>query len=399
MPPSEVEPAAVVVIGGGFGGLNTALQLAASAEHPSVVLLEPREHFLFLPLLYELLSAELKRWEIAPRYSELLAGSGVVWIQERAARIDRANRTITTDSGRQLPYSSAVIASGGQLETCGVPGVREHAVGFRTLEDVAQIQGWIEQLNTKQSPLQRIGIVGAGASGVELACKLADLLAGSAIVELVEQGPELLPIAKAFNREQAREALQQRDIRLRLNTRVASVEANGLQLQRLGDGTTSVETLRCDGVIWTAGLAASVPELEPPLPLDPRGRLRCAPSLQVEGSEDLFVLGDAAACPDPSGEHPSGALYPANAQVAYQQASCIARNLQRLRIGAPLDSFIWKDLGEMMGLGIGQASLTGMGVTLAGPAAFQLRRLAYLARMPGLPQQLKVAGGWLAKWL
>ena len=165
MPPSEVEPAAVVVIGGGFGGLNTALQLAASAEHPSVVLLEPREHFLFLPLLYELLSAELKRWEIAPRYSELLAGSGVVWIQERAARIDRANRTITTDSGRQLPYSSAVIASGGQLETYGVPGVREHAIGFRSLEDVAQIQGWIEQLNTKQSPLQRIGIVGAGASG------------------------------------------------------------------------------------------------------------------------------------------------------------------------------------------------------------------------------------------
>ncbi len=399
MPPSEVEPAAVVVIGGGFGGLNTALQLAASAEHPSVVLLEPREHFLFLPLLYELLSGELKRWEIAPRYRELLAGSGVVWIQERASRIDRTSRTITTDSGRQLPYSSAVIASGGQLETYGIPGVREHAIGFRNLEDVEQIQGWIQQLKGKQSPLQRIGIVGAGASGVELACKLADLLAGSAIVELVEQGQELLPMAKAFNREQARKALQERDIRLRTNTRVASVEAHGLQLQRLDDGTNSLESLRCDGVIWTAGLAASVPELQPPLPLDPRGRLRCEPSLRVEGSDELFVLGDAAACPDHSGEHPNGALYPANAQVAYQQASCIARNLQRLRIGAPLDAFVWNDLGEMMGLGIGQASLTGMGITLAGPAAFQLRRLAYLARMPGLPQQLKVAGGWLANWL
>ena len=394
MPPSEVEPAAVVVIGGGFGGLNTALQLAASGEHPSVLLLEPREHFLFLPLLYELLSGELKRWEIAPRYRELLAGSGVVWIQERASHIDRSRRTITTDRGRELPYSQAVIASGGQLETYGIPGVREHAIGFRDLEDVEQIQGWIARLKTKQSPLQRIGIVGAGASGVELACKLADLLEGSAILELVEQGPELLPIAKAFNREQARKALQQRDIRLRLNTRVASVDATGLQLQRLGDGTNSTEALRCDGVIWTAGLAASVPELQPPLPLDPRGRLKCAPSLQVEGSEDLFVLGDAAACPDSC-----GALYPANAQVAYQQASCIARNLQRLRLGAPLEDFVWNDLGEMMGLGVGQASLTGMGVTLAGPAAFQLRRLAYLARMPGLPQQLKVAGGWLANWL
>ena len=339
MPPSEVEPAAVVVIGGGFGGLNTALQLAASGEHPSVLLLEPREHFLFLPLLYELLSGELKRWEIAPRYRELLAGSGVVWIQERANRIDRSRRTITTDRGRELPYSHAVIASGGQLETYGIPGVREHAIGFRELEDVEQIQGWIARLKTKQSPLQRIGIVGAGASGVELACKLADLLEGSAILELVEQGPELLPIAKAFNREQAGKALQQRDIRLRLNTRVASVDATGLQLQRLGDGTTNTEALRCDGVIWTAGLAASVPELQPPLPLDPRGRLRCSPSLQVEGSEDLFVLGDAAACPDSC-----GALYPANAQVAYQQASCIARNLPQLRLGAPLEDFAWSDL-------------------------------------------------------
>jgi NADH:ubiquinone reductase (non-electrogenic) len=104
-------------------------------------------------------------------------------------------------------------------------------------------------------------------------------------------------------------------------------------------------------------------------------------------------MGDAALCPDASGD-----AHPATAQVAYQQASCLATNVLHQRRGEELEPFIWNDLGEMLGLGIGQASLTGMGITLAGAAAFQLRRLAYLARMPGLQHQLRVAGGWLADW-
>jgi NADH dehydrogenase len=113
----------------------------------------------------------------------------------------------------------------------------------------------------------------------------------------------------------------------------------------------------------------------------------------VIGAPHVFAMGDAALCPDASGDS-----HPATAQVAYQQAACLAANVQRQRRGEALEPFIWKDLGEMLGLGIGQATLTGMGITLAGPAAFQLRRLAYLARMPGLQHQLRVAGGWLADW-
>ena len=111
------------------------------------------------------------------------------------------------------------------------------------------------------------------------------------------------------------------------------------------------------------------------------------------GADHLFALGDAAFCPDGF-----GGSYPATAQVAYQQASCVAANVLHEQRGEELEPFIWKDLGEMLGLGVGQATLTGMGITLAGPAAFQLRRLAYLARMPGLQHQLRVAGGWLADW-
>jgi NADH:ubiquinone reductase (non-electrogenic) len=87
---------------------------------------------------------------------------------------------------------------------------------------------------------------------------------------------------------------------------------------------------------------------------------------------------------------------PATAQVAFQQADCLAANLLHARAGEPLEPFRFNDLGEMLSLGIGEATLTGLGVTLAGKAAFQLRRLAYLSRLPGTPHRLRVAAGWLA---
>ena len=387
----------MIVVGGGFGGLSTALNLAGNGHAGAVLLIEPQERFLFLPLLYELLSGELRRWEIAPRYADLLAGRGVAWLQERVVAINHATRRLRTDGGRELAYSALVVATGGRAQTYGIPGVLEHALSFRSLADVERLQQLVRRLRLRRRPVQRLAVVGAGASGVELACKLADLLEGAALIELIEQGPELLPGSRAFNREQAHLALQQRDVRLRTHTRVAAVHADSLDLQPgAGDARpeAGLERLACDGVIWTGGVAACVPEFSPAIPLDPRGRLPCDAELRVLGTQTVFAIGDAAACPRAEeGSHP------ATAQVAYQQAGCVAANLLHQQRDEPLEAFHWTDLGEMLGLGIGQASLTGMGLTLAGPAAFQLRRLAYLARLPGPQHQLRVARGWLTAWL
>ena len=178
------------------------------ARHPPTLLIEPQGRFLFLPLLYELLSGELRSWEIAPRYDELLAGRGVAWLQDRVERIDAHEHEIHTHGGRTIRYSRLVMATGGAANTFGVPGADQHTLGFRSLADVERLQQLVGNLRADRHPLQRIAIVGAGPTGVELACKLADIVGDCAVIELIEQGGTHLPQAKAFNREQALIAVQ-----------------------------------------------------------------------------------------------------------------------------------------------------------------------------------------------
>ncbi len=385
----------IVIVGGGFGGLYTALALAQRKSHPPVLLIEPNDRFLFLPLLYELLSGELRGWEIAPRYDALLAGSGLAWLQDRVERIDAEHHQLHTAAGRTIPYGRLVIATGADSNTFAVPGADRHTLGFRSLADVERLQRLVAELKQQRRPLQRLAVVGAGPTGVELACKLADMADGSAVIELIEQGPQLLPQSRAFNREQAALALRRRDVRLRLRTQVEAVEAEAISLrcQSEGDSPAHSETLAVRAVVWSAGLSFRAPRIDPPPACDSRGRLLCGADLRLQDHADLFVAGDLAAPLDPEDTVP-----PATAQVAFQQASVLAANLIRSLRGEPLEPFQWKDLGEMMSLGIGEASLTAAGVTLAGPAAYQLRRLAYLTRLPGRPHQLRVAAGWLADW-
>ncbi len=392
-------PAPIAIVGGGFGGLYTALALAEQRQHPSILLIEPREHFLFLPLLYELFSGELRRWEIAPRYDALLAGRGIAWLRDSVVRIDSNSKTLQTATGRELAYSQLVVATGARPHSFGIPGVLDHALGFRTLADVERLQQLVERLRQQRHPLQRLAIVGAGPSGVELACKLADELAGAAVVELIEQGPTTLAQARAFNREQALLALQRRDVRLRCQCRVLEVGSDQISLQ----SATGTERLTVQGVVWTAGLDFVAPAIEPPPERDGRGRLSVDSHLRLVGHDDLFALGDIAALPngedseDSAGGQASSPP-PATAQVAFQQATCLAANLMQARRDGALQAFAFQDLGEMLSLGRGEASLVAGGVTLAGAPAFQLRRLAYLTRLPGRSHQLRVAAGWLADW-
>jgi NADH:ubiquinone reductase (non-electrogenic) len=368
----------IVIVGGGFAGLYTALELARRPGHPPLLLVESRDRFVFLPFLYERLSGELPLWQMAPRYDALLAGHGIGWQRSRVAAVEPETAQLLLDSGQRLSYSQLVLATGAKPDSFGIPGVEEHALRFHSLEDVESLKAQLPNIR------ERVAVVGAGPSGVELACKLADLLRGQASVEVIERGERCLPHAKAFNRSQAELALQQRDVRLRCQCKVQAIEPGLLKLENEQEQSS---TLSVDAVIWTAGQRTALPAGS--LLTDARGRLRCHANLQSECDKRIFSLGDAASIPhDPE--------LPATAQVAFQQAQLLARNLLLARDEQPLEDFKWKDLGEMLSLGIGDATLTGMGLTLAGSSAYQLRRWTYLTRLPGCRLPLQVAAGWLS---
>lgn len=379
--------APIVIVGGGFGGLYTALELASRPGHPPLLLVEPRDRFVFQPFLYERLSSELPLWQMAPRYVDLLAGHGIGWVQDRAQSVDPERHQLQLEGGQALNYSALVLACGARPDSFGIPGVTEHSLSFHSLDDVERLRRIVHSLRQRREPLQRLAVVGAGPSGVELACKLADLLNGAATVELIERGERCLPNAKAFNRAQAELALQRRDVRLRCRCSVESVADKQLHLKL--EETQQIDTLAVEAVIWTAGQRAKPPA--GPLPLDGRGRLLCNSELQLEGLPEIFALGDGAVVPhDPP--------LPGTAQVAFQQAPLLADNLLAMQQQLPLKPFQWNDLGEMLSLGVGDATLTAMGVTLAGPAAQQMRRWVYLTRLPGRRLPLQVAAGWLSEW-
>ena len=379
MSATSATTADVVIIGAGFGGLFTAQALQKKRPGLSITLIEPRSRFLFQPLLYELLSDELQLWEVAPANADLFNSSGLCWLQDSVEHIDRGQHSLTTKAGRKLSWSYLVIATGSETNDFGIPGVRDYAQGFSTLADVQRLRLWVKDQRQQRSSQAAIAIVGAGPTGVELACKLADLLDGAARVHLIEAGDGILPSASAFNRERAEAALQQRDIVLHLNSSVAALHSDHVHLH-------GQAKIKHNGVIWTAGSRPKWPKIAP-APDQERGRLAINSDLRLKGSTDVFALGDAAICKD----NP----WPATAQVAMQQGSAVAEAIPALMQATEPDPFAFNNLGEMLSLGIGNATVTGMGLTLAGPLAFKLRRATYLTRLPGLSLGLRSAGAWL----
>ena len=170
-------------------------------------MIEPRERFVLFPFC-ELLSGELQGWEVAPTHASLLQGRGISHVQDHVQSVDLKARTPKTASAQTLTYSQRVIATGAQPADFGIPGVREHALRFHTLSDLAPLRQCLQQVRRKPSGSSTLMIAGAGATGVELACKLFDMLDGAAAIQLVELGEQILPRSRAFNREQAQQALQ-----------------------------------------------------------------------------------------------------------------------------------------------------------------------------------------------
>ncbi|MBW4652107.1 MAG: NAD(P)/FAD-dependent oxidoreductase [Kaiparowitsia implicata GSE-PSE-MK54-09C] len=385
-------PTRICILGGGFGGLYTALRLSQlpwnRQEQPEITLVDQHDRFLFLPLLYELVTNELETWEIAPPFTELLAGTNIRFVQATVSGIDVEAKRVYLHNAPELSYDRLAIALGSDTPMAMAPGVEDHALSFHSIQDAYRLQERLRHLEASDAEKIRVAIVGAGYSGVELACKLADRLGGRGRIRLVELGDKILRNSTDFNREAAQKALEKQGIWVDLETKVASVQADSLSLDYKG----SVDTIPVDIVMWTVGTQVSEVVKHLPLPKTPQERLLLLPTLQVEQHPDVFALGDSAKCVDADGQ-----MVPTTAQAAFQQADYAGWNIWASLTGRPLLPFRYRALGEMMALGTDNATLSGLGLKLDGPLAYVTRRLAYLYRMPTFEHQLKVGLNWVTR--
>ncbi|MTJ47979.1 NAD(P)/FAD-dependent oxidoreductase [Dolichospermum sp. UHCC 0259] len=380
----------ICILGGGFGGLYTALRLSQlpweSTPKPEIILVDQSDRFVFSPLLYELLTRELQTWEIAPPYSELLQGTGIQFHQASVSAIDINKQTVQLQNKSELNYDRLVLALGGETPLDLVPGAATHAYPFRTITDAYKLEERLRILEAAKPEKIRVAIVGAGYSGVELACKLADRIGEKGRFRLIEVGDQILRTSPEFNREAAKKALDSKGIFIDLETKVAAIDQDSISLEY----KNQIDTIPVDLVIWTVGTKVSPVVTALPLKHNQRGQITTTAQLQVIEHPEIFALGDLADCLDADGKQ-----VPATAQVAFQQADYTAWNIWATITNRPLLPFRYQPLGEMMALGIDNATLTGLGVQLDGSFAYLARRLAYLYRLPTLNHQLKVGFNWL----
>lgn len=394
-PPLPTAMPHICILGGGFGGLYTAVYAqkfrALQRDRCRITLVEPRSHFIFSPLLYELLSDELAPWQVAPRYETLLAHTGVELRQDTAIQIDLKHRRVTLASETSLDYDYLVVSLGSKTRMVPIPGLKEHALAFRTLEDAHRVRQRLDQMRDAGRSNLSVAIIGAGPSGVELACKIGDLLGNRGQIYLIERGRELLTPFTPSARRVAYRALNKRNVELLFDSSASDIQAERIAVQT----PTGERWLDTDLVLWTAGATLVGWLGDDHVPQNDRHQCRTRPTLQLPDYPEVFVLGDMADLRDRKG-NPA----PNTAQVAYQAADRAAANLNALLTQKPLKPFYYSHLGDMLTLGIGDALVdSSLGFTLGGSLAGLVRRMVYTYRLPTWGHRLRVVRSGLgAGW-
>ena len=391
--------AQILIVGGGFGGLFTALDLAGAGE---VTLVSPEDHFLFTPMLYEYLSGEVEAWHIAPHYKELLDGR-IRMIRGEVTDIDLSTREATLKGReRRIAYDVLVLAPGGITNYWNIEGAEEFALPFRKLAHADSLRRRMVEALDRVPPdsapqdarrALTFAVVGAGASGVELSTKMADLLhdafkrralKGEPRVMVIEMGSSVVPGMGDDIRALVEDALKQSRVEVHTETRVVRVKKDGFTIGHAGE-ETDVEAA---GVVWTAGVRVNplIEKLE--VEKDRRGLILVEPTLQVRGHKNVFALGDIAFFKDAT---PTLA---GTAQLANQQASLLASNIKALLDGRRLHARHFEELGEAISLGTENAAVLAGGKAFGGALARQARFALYTARLPTWHHRLKVGASW-----
>ena len=392
----------VVILGGGFAGLAAALTLARQRTGADVLLVDRRNYHLFTPLLYQVATglvdpdhvAQPLRWAVR---------AGFRYEARTVQAVEFGARRVATAQG-PVPYDVLVIALGTVTHDFGLPGVREFALPLKTLPDATRIHNAVlaaferaalEPDRAARRRLLTFVIVGAGATGVELAGALADFIrlnlrrdyptvpADEPQVLLLEVAQTVLPGLDPRLAAPALRVLQARGVEVRLGARVAEVLPNGVRLdggERLDAGT----------VVWAAGMRPHPLVADLGLPTGRGGRVVVTPALALPDRPEVFVVGDLALVPDPR----TGVPLSQDAAVAVREGEAVGRAVAQVVRGQAPSPFRYRHQGVMVSLGRHVAVAEVRGLHFNGFAAWLAWRIIHLSKIMTLRNRLGVVLDW-----
>ncbi len=414
MPQSAAGPGKhprIVIVGGGFGGLNVAKGLGN--QPVQVTLIDKRNFHLFQPLLYQIATGSLSPGEItSPLRSVLRDYQNIEVIMDTVTDIDpQAKQIRLRDEERPLSYDMLILATGGMTSYYGHNDWVPHARGLKTVEDALNIRRQIflsfEAAEKERDPVKKMAlitfvIVGGGPTGVELAGALAQLSrytlpqdfrhidCAQAQIILIEMGSRILSTYPEDLSAKAAASLRRLGVTIRTNTSVTNICDHTIELAH--DGQT--ETLQCHTVIWAAGVQASglgdVLAQKSGSTLDRGGRITVEADLSVQNYPDIFVIGDLA-----SYSHtPDGKPLPGVASVAIQQGEYLARLILNRQQGREMAPFRYHDKGSLAVIGMKDAVADLHTVKLSGFMAWLIWAFVHIQELVEFDNKLLVMFQW-----
>lgn len=397
----------IVIVGGGFGGLEAAKVLGKAGLE--VTLVDRQNHHLFQPLLYQVATAALSAADIAEPIRKILRRHrNARVILGEVARVDADKRSLTLTDGMVLPYDVLILAPGAAHSYFGHDEWAGFAPGLKTVEDARAIRSrsllafeHAEKTDdpAEQQRLMTIAVVGGGPTGVELAGSLAELsrftLARDfrqvdpekARIILLEAGPRLL---SGFSEKMSRYAAERLE-RLGVEVKTgAAVEEIGEDFVRF-----SGEAVPTGVVVWAAGVAASPLGRTLGVETDRTGRVPVDEKLAVRGLPDVYAIGDLARCEDEEGNP-----LPGLAQVAKQQGRHLATQLARhLREGAPMSPFRYRGRGNTAIVGRHAAIFEQGSFKIKGWLAWLAWAFIHVYLLVGAQHRTQVSLQWLWRYV
>lgn len=394
----------VVILGAGFGGLYAARALRRAEVRLTVV--DRRNHHTFQPLLYQVATAGLNPSDIASPIRHVLRHQkNAEVILAEAKAIDVAAKKIVLGDG-ELSYDQLIIAVGATHSYFGHEAWAPRAPGLKSLEDALEIRRRIfyafEAAERETDPERKRAyltflIVGAGATGVELAGALAEIahhtLEGDfrrfdprdARILLLEGGPRVLPTYVERLSTRAREQLSSLGVEVRTDARVTGIDERGASL---GD-----ERIDASVVLWAAGVAASPLGRTLGVPLDRAGRVLVRPDLTIPGHDEVYVIGDLAALEQ------EGHLVPGVAPAAIQGGLHAAKNVERALRGEPRLAFRYHDKGSLATIGRAAAIADFGRLKMSGFTAWLAWFLVHVFFLIGFRNRFLVMFEWAWSYL